>query len=940
MRYAGEALPDPSGESETLGGWIWVRRPIASGSSPECKRGIGIMGWPNKAYICRAVTAGELEGKPRHERRTAMHDAGRRLYSNYSLCKRRMLRYAAFFGLWYSLLPPNAFSCDALDYNVLDGFTDVRIAPLLCKCGSGSSPTLLCFQSLTKPGQAGAKITILFYKQWTYTKKAINTGRICLRCIYLILRTGSYRGGDKHEELVIYVVYMGDAPEEGMSMASHHAMLGHVLGSPSKAKDSLVYSYGKSFNGFAAKLSDDEAARFSGMDGVVSVMPNTKLQLHTTRSWDFMGFPLNRSTHPAHEGDIIVGLLDSGIWPEAESFSDVGFSNPPAKWKGTCQGASNFTCNKKLIGARFYNSEDIYDDTDIKSPRDSEGHGTHTSSTAAGVAVAGANYFGLAQGVARGGVPRARIAMYKVCWSFGCALADILAAFDDAVADGVDVISISIGSIFSEDYFEDPIAIGAFHAMKHGVLTSASAGNSGPFLGTVSNYAPWILTVGANTIDRKFVTQVALGNGVTVAGNAINPFALNGTQFPLIYGGSAPNVSAGFSSDVSRYCYDGTLNSYKTQGKIVVCDDVPDGPAISDAGGLGNIIAIDDYADFAFSYPLPTSLISTADGQKVLDYVRSTDDPFGTILATETWNDTYAPRIVSFSSRGPNPITPDILKPDLTAPGVDILASWSPIAPPSNDPLDPTRVNYNVISGTSMSCPHASGAAAFVKATHPTWSPSAIKSALMTTAYNMETRKNEDAEFAYGSGHINPAAAVDPGLVYDAFENDYVDFLCNSGYNTTTVRLVTGDSSRCPANSSGNVWDLNYPSFVVPVPDGQPINRIFTRTVTNVGTPNSYYLVSTYAPSFEVFVYPPALSFSYVGEKQSFTVKVIGDVIAQQPIMSSYITWKDGTHVVRSPLIVYTVLPNRSASSSGDAALSVVGPSIKRTKNRILGRKH
>lgn len=171
--------------------------------------------------------------------------------------------------------------------------------------------------------------------------------------------------------------------------------------------------------------------------------------------------------------------------------------------------------NSKIIGARFYNSENFYDVTDFKSPRDSEGHGTHTSSTAAGREVANASYFGLAEGTARGGVPGARIAMYKVCWSFGCALADILAAFDDAIADGVDIISVSLGSDFPLQYFEDPIAIGSFHAMKNGILTSNSASNSGPFPYTVANYAPWSLTVAASTIDRKFVTQVVLGNGQT-----------------------------------------------------------------------------------------------------------------------------------------------------------------------------------------------------------------------------------------------------------------------------------------------------------------------------------------------------------------------------------------------------------------------------------------
>ena len=158
----------------------------------------------------------------------------------------------------------------------------------------------------------------------------------------------------------------------------------------------------------------------------------------------------------------------------------------------------------------------MYFDNDFKSPRDSEGHGSHTASTAAGREVQGASYFGLAEGLARGGVPYARIAVYKVCWSFGCASADILAAFDDAIADGVDILSVSLGAPQAFPYLDDPIAIGSFHAMKYGILTSNSAGNSGPFPYTASNVAPWTLTVAASTIDRKFVASAVLGNGKVI----------------------------------------------------------------------------------------------------------------------------------------------------------------------------------------------------------------------------------------------------------------------------------------------------------------------------------------------------------------------------------------------------------------------------------------
>ncbi|RVW16298.1 Cucumisin [Vitis vinifera] len=702
------------------------------------------------------------------------------------------------------------------------------------------------------------------------------------------------------DEKKIHVVYMGGRPLGDEPLRPiHHSMLETVLGSTSSAKESLVYSYGRSFNGFAARLSDEEVGRLSEMEGVVSVTPNHILKLHTTRSWDFMGFSKG-TVGGSEEGEIIVALLDTGIWPESESFNDEGFGSPPSKWNGTCQGA-NFTCNNKIIGARYYNSEGYYDISDFKSPRDSLGHGTHTASTAAGREVDGASYFGLAKGTARGAVPNARIAVYKVCWYYGCAVADIFAAFDDAIADGVDIISVSLGADFPLEYLQDPIAIGSFHAMKYGILTSSSAGNSGPFPVTVSNYAPWILTVAASSIDRKFVAQVVLSNGQVYTGLSVNSFELNGTTFPLIWGGDAANVSAGYN-------------------------------------GVGTIMA-DLITDYAFNYPLPATQISVEDGLAILDYIRTAKNPLATILFSETWNDVMAPNVVSFSSRGPNPITPDILKPDITAPGVDILAAWSPVAPPSIYYLDTRSVDYNIISGTSMSCPHASGAAAYVKAAHPNWSPAAIKSALMTTAHVMDPRKHEDLEFAYGSGHINPLNATDPGLVYDASEADYISFLCKQGYNTSTLRLVTGDDSVCNSTEPGRAWDLNYPSFSLAVEDGNQIMGVFTRTVTNVGSPNSTYTAGMYVPTtLSVTVEPSVISFSAIGEKKSFTVKVYGPKISQQPIMSGAIWWTDGVHEVRSPLVVYTVLPGATYSSYSMSHKKPVfkGSSIYH-KNGILG---
>ncbi|CAL2259970.1 unnamed protein product [Prunus armeniaca] len=711
------------------------------------------------------------------------------------------------------------------------------------------------------------------------------------------------------QERKVHIVYMGDRPQGGFSVAStHHSILQRALGSTLSAKESLIYSYRKSFNGFAARLSDEEVAKLSEMEGVVSVIPNHKLKLHTTRSWDFMGF--NKGQLGASiEGEVIIGVIDTGIWPESDSFNDKDFGPPPPKWKGVCQGP-NFTCNNKLIGARFYNSEGEYDSSEFHSPRDSIGHGSHTASTAAGREVA-ASYFGLANGTARGGVPGARIAVYKVCWLSDCATADILAAFDDAIADGVDIISTSLGSDVPIQYLKDPIAIGSFHAMKKGILTSSSAGNNGPYPATVSNYAPWILTVAASTIDRRFTAKAVLGNGQVYSGFSINNFDLNGKSYPLIWGGDAANISKGASSEFAGNCVPNTLSSDKIKGKIVYCDSFSDGSDIRRAGGMGTIM-VDFPTDVAFNYPLPSTQITIEDGQKILNYIRSTENPIATILVSDPEHDkdVMAPSIASFSSRGPNPLTPDILKPDLTAPGVDILAAWSPVAPPSETFYEDTRsVKYNIISGTSMSCPHVSGAAAYLKAAHPRWSAAAIKSALMTT----------DLEFAYGSGQINPLKAVKPGLIFDTSEADYINFLCKQGYNNTTLRIITGDkNSSCGSTKPGKAWDLNYPSFSLQLEDGQEIKAEFKRTVTNVGSPNSNYTIASFSPhsTITVSVSPSTLSFSSVGERKSFTVKVTGPKISQQPIISGSIVLNDGVHQVRAPLVVYTFLPGSIHISS------------------------
>ncbi|WRX35380.1 Peptidase S8/S53 domain - like 10 [Theobroma cacao] len=671
--------------------------------------------------------------------------------------------------------------------------------------------------------------------------------------------------------MMVYIAYLGSLPERDYSPSSHHFSMLQAVIKQSSVANYLIRSYKRSFNGFAAKLTNEEANKLASMKEVVSIFPNKVYHLQTTRSWDFLGLKDSVKRNPTVESDVIIGVIDSGIWPESESFSDKGFGPAPKKWKGSCSGGKNFTCNNKLIGARFYNSEEPREE----SARDGDGHGTHTASTAAGNNVEDASFFGLAQGTARGGVPSSRIAAYKVCKQNGCASADILAAFDDAIADGVDLITISVGSTTRSDFYQDSIAIGAFHAAEKGILTVQSAGNEGR-LGKqgVTSVVPWILTVAASSID--------------------------------LYGKEIANL--GCNEEITaRVCETGCLNSTLVKEKIVLCDQFRGNNEARDAGAAGSILKT-EIDDVSFVLPLAASALSTDNYESVKSYLNSTKRPVAEILRSETIEDSAAPVVAPFSSRGPNFMEPDIMKPDLSAPGVDILAAFSPIGSPSGNPADKRQVKYSILSGTSMSCPHAAAVAAYVKTFHPEWSPSAIQSALMTTAFPMDQSTNPDGELAYGSGHVNPVKATDPGLVYEVVKGDYIKFLCSIGYDSEKLRRISGDNSTC-SKTSENILprDLNYPSLTAQILPDKSFTVGFHRTVTNVGIASSTYKAKVSSNSkLEVKVDPEVLSFKALMEKKSFNVTVTGDALSLFSMVSASLEWSDGTHSVKSPIVIHS----------------------------------
>ncbi|KAL3825788.1 hypothetical protein ACJIZ3_021817 [Penstemon smallii] len=708
-----------------------------------------------------------------------------------------------------------------------------------------------------------------------------------------------------------YIVYMGEVREDIISLTNvHNNLLSEAIGDETLARTSKLHSYGRSINGFAARLLPRESKTIIAYKkGVISVFPNKVQRLLTTRSWDFLGFPEKVKRNNQIESNIIVALLDTGVWVESPSFNDDGFGPPPSKWKGKCATDGNFSaCNNKVIGAQYFNLDSIEVPNENTPPVvDVDGHGTHTASTAAGISVKGASLYGIAEGTARGGVPSARIASYKVCWNVGCQDMDTLAGFDAAIADGVDIISVSLGGQ-PRSFFEDPIAIGSFHALKKGILTVCAAGNDGPYLGTVSNVAPWIFTVAASTTDRKFETDVKLGNGEKISGAAINTFTLKKEMYPLTNGEQAQNFSGDSYGNISACDY-GTLSKNKVKGKIVYCLGKGGDSTINELGGAGTIMSMEYFEDVAFPTLTPGTYISVQDGLKIDNYINSTKSAQAVIYKSRTVNNINAPSVASFSSRGPQQLSPHILKPDITAPGANILAAYTKYSTLTGDVGDKRVVNYNVESGTSMACPHVSGAAAYVKSFHPNWSPAAIKSALMTTSNSMKI-KAVGAELASGSGEINPIKALHPGLVYDITNDNYISLLCKQGYNITDfIRLIGSKKKNCSDFPLARGADgLNYPSIHMHLKDQESdISAAFYRTLTNVGIGKSVYKARVKTPKgLSITVVPNILRFDKPYQKKSFKVILKGKFVREKSwYLSGSFVWGDSKHIVKTPVLVY-----------------------------------
>ena len=686
------------------------------------------------------------------------------------------------------------------------------------------------------------------------------------------------------------------------------------------ADSAVFYRYRYSFAGFAATLTPAQAARLQRDPGVLRVTQDRMDRLMTDNTPSFLGLDAtgglwSQAGGQARAGeDVIVGVIDTGIWPEHPSFSDQAdladrpgntgaakrvYGAPPAYWRGTCQAGelwSKDDCNNKLIGARFFlagfKHAGIIKE-DFESPRDANGHGTHTASTAAGNAGVDPSIFGrdLGVGTISGMAPRARIAAYKACWEDGCILSDLVAAIDFAVADGVDVINYSIGS--DTPALLGPDEVSFLFAADANVFVAASAGNAGPGQETVGSpaSAPWVTAVGASTHDRFFEGTVRLGNNAAYKGASVTRGL--GSR-PLVDGEDAGSIG----------CEAGKLDPAKVTGKIVLCEGsrlrAARGKAVLNAGGVGMVLYAADSPQMQFSdnHYLPAVHLPRVSGLAVKAYIDAAASPTASIIEGGAVADPTAPSMTHFSSRGPNGAAGDIVKPDVTAPGMQVLAANTPVALGSA----PGQL-FQAISGTSMSSPHVAGVAALLTQAHPDWSPAAMRSAMATTAHQAIVGGYNP--FGAGAGQVQPNKMVDPGLVYDAGFADYLAFL--KGQN-----LCCASSASIPALDAS---DLNQPSLAVGDLAGV---QTLTRKVTNVGGSAASYSATVTPPAgFTVSVSPSSFTIA-AGATQTFTVTITRTDAPLSTFRFGALTWSDGTHSVRSPITVRPV----AIAAPGELTLS------------------
>ena len=705
----------------------------------------------------------------------------------------------------------------------------------------------------------------------------------------------------------------------------------------------IVSSYTLATNGFSGKLTGAQATQLSHDARVKTIVKDELLHVqNAVPSTDFLGLSGDNGVWAALGGiknagaGVVIADIDTGIAPENLSFAGEPLGTTPgaapyldgdatvfnkadgSQFRGECITGVQFTaadCSTKIIGARYFVNNFGIDaiktvaQGEYLSARDGAGHGSHTASTAAGNNGVTATVAGKDMGKISGVAPAAKLAIYKVCWSSdsgdGCATGDLVAAIDAAVADGVDVINYSIGGGAAETTISltDQAFLGAASA---GIFVSASAGNSGPDASTLDNASPWITTVAASSIPSYDAT-VTTADGKKFVGGSISLPSTGTISGKLV---AAQRVGL---AGVSRpdLCGPGTLDPKKVKGTVVLCirgtvDRVAKSAEVLRAGGIGMILAnpAEDSIDLD-THSVPTIHLNGDSFAAINAYAATT----GASVTFEDGNTSDqpsvpTPQVAGFSSRGPVLADGgDLLKPDIAAPGVAILADGPNAAGKPG--------TYEFMSGTSMSAPHITGLAALYLSKRPNATPSEIKSAMMTTAYNTVDQNGDDSEdvFAQGAGQIDPTKFFEPGLLYLTGVDDWKGYLQSFGQQDYGVKTLTGT-------------ELNLASISIGELAGE---EKVTRTVTSTEA-GTFTAEPVTIPGVTVSVSPSTLSFDKAGETAEYTVSFARTDAALDEFATGYLRWKSGTTVVTDPIAVRPISLSAPADvqGSGNSGSTVI----------------
>lgn len=753
--------------------------------------------------------------------------------------------------------------------------------------------------------------------------------------------------------------YARTAPDRGKHYDSRTSQVQMYVNNLESRQDKLlssvgaggrkIYSYQHAFNGFAARLTAEQAQKLAGNKEVKRVWEDRAISLDTNNSPTFLGLLNKKDGLRARFGlrgeNIVIGVIDTGIVQEHPSFADsktvpmpsfcdhptwwnraicdflerhrvVKLYGPPRNWNGTCQPGEAWAaddCNNKLIGARWFADGFLASgpvvDGEFLSARDSDGHGSHTASTAGGNQVT-ASLAGTPLAQVSGMAPRARIAAYKACWqapnapSASCFFSDSAAATDAAVADGVDVINFSVGTAAA---FDDPQDIAFLFAADAGVYVARAAGNEGPGPGSTAAGEPWVTSVGASTLT---------GTGFALAAKINSPAAVAG-NYPALEGAiTKPLAASGpVTSDlVAASPIDGCAPIAPIGGKIALiargtCTFVVKMENAANAGASAVLMytnanpkTVMGGTATALTQSIPGVMIDNVPGVAILGQITGGATVNTTLSAGIFITEPLIGNIMAgFSSRGPFPTMPDWIKPDITAPGVRILAAGTP------EPNDGSIGDFfQYLQGTSMASPHIAGLGALIREAHPSWSPAMIKSSLMTTARQNVVKENGTTPadpFDFGAGHVDPNKAIDPGLVYDTDLFGYLAASCG----TATPLVSEADCGFLETvGLSLDPSDLNLPSIGI---GALPGSQTIRRTVTNVGkNGNVVYKAEVVAPpGFSVQVLPDKL-FLHKGDIASYEVTITNVSAPPGSWRFGSLTWSDGKgHKVRSPIAVNAV---------------------------------